>query len=164
MNFVCLPPSIVHVADHVFDTEVTTKSVFDSVAKNLVRSVLHGYNGTIFAYGQTASGKTHTMQGSSRLGAFNMGEPICLLLNPRSHAKRPLFPAGSPAGSRDNPGIIPLAVQEIMDTIADTPQRAFLIRCSYLEIYNECITDLLTDKAESEKLEIRESKARVGAV
>lgn len=50
--------------DHVFDSSVSTKAVFDSVAKTLVRSVLHGYNGTIFAYGQTASGKTHTMQGA----------------------------------------------------------------------------------------------------
>lgn len=64
-------------------------------------------------------------------------------------------------GSRDNPGIIPLAVQEIMDTIAETPQRAFLIRCSYLEIYNEQITDLLADSKETEKVDIHESKARV---
>jgi chromosomal replication initiation ATPase DnaA len=50
-------------ADHVFDTDVPTRTVFDTLAKDLVRSVLRGYNGTIFAYGQTASGKTHTMQG-----------------------------------------------------------------------------------------------------
>ena len=37
--------------------------VFARVAKDLVRSVVSGYNGTIFAYGQTAAGKTYTMQG-----------------------------------------------------------------------------------------------------
>ena len=51
-------------ADHVFDTDASTRTVFDTVAKGLVRSVLSGYNSTIFAYGQTASGKTHTMQGA----------------------------------------------------------------------------------------------------
>lgn len=68
----------------MFDTSVSTREVFNSVAKGLVRSVLSGYNSTIFAYGQTASGKTHTMQ-----------------------------------GSRDNPGVIPLAVQEIMAAIGE---------------------------------------------
>ena len=43
--------SIPSCADHVFDSSVSTKAVFDRIAKSLVRSVLHGYNGTIFAYG-----------------------------------------------------------------------------------------------------------------
>ena len=51
--------------DNVFNPEATTREVFDSTAKDIVRSVCRGYNGTIFAYGQTASGKTHTMQGRS---------------------------------------------------------------------------------------------------
>ena len=45
-----------------------------------------------------------------------------------------------------------------------TPQRAFLIRCSYLEIYNEQITDLLAESKEKEKVDIHESKARVSGV
>ena len=39
------------------------KEVYDSAAKPIIDSVLEGFNGTIFAYGQTSSGKTHTMQG-----------------------------------------------------------------------------------------------------
>ena len=39
--------------------------MYDSAAKPIIESVLDGFNGTIFAYGQTSSGKTHTMQGPS---------------------------------------------------------------------------------------------------
>ena len=43
----------------------TQKEVYDVAAKPIIDSVLEGFNGTIFAYGQTSSGKTHTMQGQS---------------------------------------------------------------------------------------------------
>uniref|UniRef100_A0A4W5M3D2 Kinesin-like protein n=1 Tax=Hucho hucho TaxID=62062 RepID=A0A4W5M3D2_9TELE len=39
------------------------EQVYNACAKQIVKDVLGGYNGTIFAYGQTASGKTHTMEG-----------------------------------------------------------------------------------------------------
>ena len=51
--------------DHVFDVNSTQKEVYDLAAKPIIDSVLEGFNGTIFAYGQTSSGKTHTMQGPS---------------------------------------------------------------------------------------------------
>ena len=47
----------------MFNTESTQKEVYDLAAKPVIESVLDGYNGTIFAYGQTSSGKTHTMSG-----------------------------------------------------------------------------------------------------
>ena len=43
--------------------ESNQKEVYDTAAKPIIESVLEGFNGTIFAYGQTSSGKTHTMQG-----------------------------------------------------------------------------------------------------
>ena len=43
---------------------MSTQEVFESEARELVLSALNGYNVTIFAYGQTSSGKTHTMRGS----------------------------------------------------------------------------------------------------
>ncbi|KAJ1763900.1 hypothetical protein LPJ69_002178, partial [Coemansia sp. RSA 1752] len=67
-----------------------------------------GFNGTIFAYGQTSSGKTHTMHGS--------GNEL---------------------------GIIKLAVKEIFDTVQNDLTREYLIRVSFLEIYNEVLRDLL---------------------
>lgn len=49
--------------DKIFNTESTQEDVYTYTAKPLVDSVFEGFNGTIFAYGQTSSGKTHTMQG-----------------------------------------------------------------------------------------------------
>lgn len=51
------------VADHIFDEDTLNKQIFDASVKGLIRSVMEGYNGTVFAYGQTAAGKTHTMLG-----------------------------------------------------------------------------------------------------
>uniref|UniRef100_A0A8C8CJD6 Kinesin-like protein n=1 Tax=Oncorhynchus tshawytscha TaxID=74940 RepID=A0A8C8CJD6_ONCTS len=52
-----------YVFDRVFPTNTTQEQVYNACAKQIVKDVLGGYNGTIFAYGQTASGKTHTMEG-----------------------------------------------------------------------------------------------------
>uniref|UniRef100_A0A3B3UMK4 Kinesin-like protein n=1 Tax=Poecilia latipinna TaxID=48699 RepID=A0A3B3UMK4_9TELE len=52
-----------YVYDQVFPTNTTQEQVYNACAKQIVRDVLGGYNGTIFAYGQTSSGKTHTMEG-----------------------------------------------------------------------------------------------------
>ncbi|XP_038863406.1 kinesin family member 5Aa [Salvelinus namaycush] len=52
-----------YVFDRVFPTNTTQEQVYNTCAKQIVKDVLGGYNGTIFAYGQTASGKTHTMEG-----------------------------------------------------------------------------------------------------
>ena len=49
--------------DHIFDSNSTQDQIYEVAAKPVVSSVLEGFNGTIFAYGQTSSGKTHTMQG-----------------------------------------------------------------------------------------------------
>lgn len=95
-------------SDHIFDPEKANSNVFDTVVKPIVESAVNGFNGTVFAYGQTSSGKTHTM----------MGTP-------------------------SEPGIIPLAVGYMFDAIANTSGREFLLRVSYLEIYNEKVNDLL---------------------
>lgn len=59
---------------------------------------------------------------------------------------------------RRNPGIIPLAVQDLFEYIKQTPEREFLLRVSYFEIYNEIINDLL--EPASQNLNIRESKSK----
>ena len=48
---------------HVFGMKSSQKNVFDVAAKDIVKQFLEGYNGTIFAYGQTGAGKTYTIQG-----------------------------------------------------------------------------------------------------
>lgn len=69
---------------------------------------MEGYNGTVFAYGMTGTGKTYSMQ-----------------------------------GTHQHPGVTPSAITDIFSFIRETPQREFLLRVSYLEIYNEKIHDLL---------------------
>ncbi|KAA0167114.1 hypothetical protein FNF31_01000 [Cafeteria roenbergensis] len=61
--------------DDVFDTETTQEEVFDRAARSVVEGVMDGYHGTIFAYGQSGSGKTHTMQGPdlARLSDHGIG-------------------------------------------------------------------------------------------
>uniref|UniRef100_A0A668APU9 Kinesin-like protein n=1 Tax=Myripristis murdjan TaxID=586833 RepID=A0A668APU9_9TELE len=49
--------------DGVFQSNTTQEQFYNAAAQKIVRDVLEGYNGTIFAYGQTSSGKTHTMEG-----------------------------------------------------------------------------------------------------
>jgi hypothetical protein len=61
-------------------------------------------------------------------------------------------------GTRTIPGIIPLSVEEIFSEIENTPEREFLLRCSYLELYNENIIDLLSPK--SKQIRIFEDKER----
>ena len=51
--------------DNVFDWNSTQTAVYNETAKPIVDSVLEGYNGTVFAYGQTGTGKTHTMDGGA---------------------------------------------------------------------------------------------------
>ncbi|XP_058236857.1 centromere-associated protein E [Hemibagrus wyckioides] len=107
--------------DRVFSAEESTNQLYQDIAKPLVVSTVEGYNGTIFAYGQTSSGKTFTMMGSEH-----------------------------------NPGVIPLAMADVFQTIKNCPKKEFLLRVSYMEIYNETVTDLLVDSWKRKPLEIRE--------
>jgi centromeric protein E len=94
--------------DRVFGPATTTRGVYDVAAQHVVNGAMEGVNGTVFAYGVTSSGKTHTMHGDQK-----------------------------------SPGIIPLAIKDVFSIIQETPDREFLLRVSYLEIYNEVINDLL---------------------
>jgi hypothetical protein len=109
-----------------FDCASGQADVYENAAQGIVDSVLAGYNGTIFAYGQTGTGKTHTMEGA---------------------------PASGPA----NRGIIPSAFEHVFAAIAGSSGRQYLVRASYLEIYNEEIRDLLS-KSPKERLELKEHK------
>uniref|UniRef100_A0A1I7ZH11 Kinesin-like protein n=2 Tax=Steinernema glaseri TaxID=37863 RepID=A0A1I7ZH11_9BILA len=110
--------------DAVFDADSDQMTVYNRTARSIVENVLKGYNGTIFAYGQTGTGKTHTMSG-------NGNDP-------------------------DQRGIIPNSFAHIFAHISKCQHdKTFLVRVSYLEIYNEEIRDLLS-KDQSQHLEIKE--------
>ncbi len=51
--------------DCIFGPESAQSYIYEQTAFSLVDNVLEGYNGTIFAYGQTGCGKTHTMMGTN---------------------------------------------------------------------------------------------------
>ncbi|KAJ5154070.1 uncharacterized protein N7500_009509 [Penicillium coprophilum] len=117
--------------DNVFNPQENNAKVYDSAAKRLVRRVMEGYHGTVFAYGMTGTGKTFSMQGTAT-----------------------------------SPGVIPLAITDIFSFIRETPHREFLLRVSYLEIYNEKINDLLSASAANgpagaqEEIKLREDSKR----
>lgn len=103
--------------DFRFDEILTgseNKPVYNAVARSHVCAAMDGFNAVIFAYGQTASGKTFTL-----------------------------------SGDEDQPGIIPRAMKDVFAYIKRTPSREYLLRCSYLEIYNEAIHDLLAPPSSS---------------
>ncbi|XP_069017614.1 kinesin-like protein KIF3C [Embiotoca jacksoni] len=52
--------------DGVYDANSKQRDLYDESVRPLIDSVLDGFNGTIFAYGQTGTGKTYTMQGAWR--------------------------------------------------------------------------------------------------
>ena len=58
-----MPPVRDFTFDSVFAPTCLQQSIFEDTALPIIESVLEGYNGTIFAYGQTGTGKTHTMDG-----------------------------------------------------------------------------------------------------
>ncbi|KAJ8106595.1 hypothetical protein OPT61_g9429 [Boeremia exigua] len=119
-----------YIYDNVYDTQDNNARVYDATAKRLVRRVMEGYHGTVFAYGMTGTGKTFSMQGTAT-----------------------------------NPGVIPLAITDIFSYIRETPHREFLLRVSYLEIYNEKINDLLAGSlpgmgGPQEEIKLREDSKR----
>ncbi|WZY73896.1 hypothetical protein YC2023_006136 [Brassica napus] len=59
-------PTIAYAYDRVFGPTTTTRNVYDVAAHQVVNGAMEGINGTIFAYGVTSSGKTHTMHGDQR--------------------------------------------------------------------------------------------------
>jgi kinesin family protein 3/17 len=109
--------------DKAYGMDSTQEQVFQETAMPIVESVVQGYNGTIFAYGQTGTGKTFTMEGDFETDI--------------------------------NKGIIPRSFDLMFNIIKTTYNTNFLIQCSYLELYNEEVRDLLA-KNHQQKLDIRE--------
>ncbi|EFJ25853.1 hypothetical protein SELMODRAFT_413860 [Selaginella moellendorffii] len=92
------------------------RDLYDQAIIPIVNEVLEGFNCTIFAYGQTGTGKTYTMEGAGR--------------KPKSGE----LPSEA--------GVIPRAVQQIFDTL-ESQNAEYSVKVTFLELYNEEITDLL---------------------
>lgn len=117
-------PNTTYTFDHIYDQTAPTTLLYDQLVAPIVQSVVEGFNGTVFAYGQTSSGKTYTMMGAD-----------------------------------DLPGIIPFTFMGLFKHIEQSNNCEFVLRLSYMEIYNECIMDLLNPS--NTNLNIRESNDRI---
>ncbi|CAH9083646.1 unnamed protein product [Cuscuta europaea] len=110
--------------DSVFSSNSTQEDVFQSIGIPVVKDALAGYNTSLLAYGQTGSGKTYTLWGP-----------------PSAMVETPLI--------KGLQGLVPRIFQTLFSNIqreqesSDYKQTSYQCRCSFLEIYNERIGDLL---------------------
>ena len=126
--------------DQVHGPSTTQHAIFTSTANPLISRFLEGFNCTILAYGQTSSGKTHTMTG------FDLD--------------------ADPTDPENGMGIVPRAVATIFARARELrEERAgswnFSIKSSFIEIYNEDLLDLLAEEHSSggrRDVQIREDK------
>ncbi|PWA73788.1 kinesin motor domain-containing protein [Artemisia annua] len=110
--------------DKVFGPGSKQKDLYDQVVDPIVKEALEGYNWTIFAYGQTGTGKTYTMEGEG--GKTKNGE------------------------FHEDVGVIPRAVEQLFDTL-EAQNAEYSMKVTYIELYNEEITDLLAPEEKSKK-------------
>ena len=100
-----------------------------------------GYNCTVFAYGQTGTGKTFTMEGGEKRSSSVSWDQ-----DPTS-------------------GIIPRALANILDKLKEqSDQLEYSVKISFLELYNEEIFDLLSSVDDTSKLRLYEDAQKRGSV
>ncbi|MBA0774525.1 hypothetical protein Gotri_009728 [Gossypium trilobum] len=116
--------------DKVFGPSSQQKELFELAVSPIVNEVLEGYNCTIFAYGQTGTGKTYTMEGGAR-------------------KKNGEFPSDA--------GVIPRAVKQIFD-ILEAQSAEYSMKVTFLELYNEEITDLLAPEETTKFIDDKSKK------
>lgn len=116
-------PSKDFTFDAIYNESSKQVDLYDETFRDLVDSVLNGFNGTIFAYGQTGTGKTYTMEGLAKVP--------------------------------EERGVIFNCFEHIFQHIAQSRNQQYLVRASYLEIYQEEIRDLL-NKDSKARLELKE--------
>jgi len=114
-NQIVMGADRVFTFDKTFGIDSQQEVVFDTCVKNLVLGCFVGYNATILAYGQTGSGKTFTMGSGYTIGV-----------------------------KEEDLGIIPRVIRMIFEEREARRSKAeVIIKCSFLEIYNEEFHDLL---------------------
>jgi len=127
--------------DKVFGIQSKQLDVYRAVVEPLIGQVMQGYNCTVFAYGQTGTGKTFTMEGGDGRDDPNMTWEN----DPTS-------------------GIIPRALAQLFDELRVQQEAEFSVRVSFLELYNEEIFDLLSAADDITRLRLYEDSARKGSV
>ncbi|KAK4297569.1 hypothetical protein Pmani_030022 [Petrolisthes manimaculis] len=101
--------------DYAYPADSSQGYVYETAVKNVVKNLFKGYNVTVLAYGQTGTGKTHTM-GTT----YTRDDDI-------------------------EPGIIPRAVKDIFDGVAEQNECEYMVKVSFIELYKENLFDLLSN-------------------
>ncbi|XP_048515070.1 kinesin-like protein Klp61F [Athalia rosae] len=125
--------------DKVFGPMSKQVDVYKAVVSPLLEEVLAGYNCTVFAYGQTGTGKTFTMEGVSN--------------DPTLHWQ-----------SDTNAGIIPRSLSHLFDELHTLDAQEYSVRVSFLELYNEELFDLLSATDNPSKIRLYEDASKKGSV
>jgi centromeric protein E len=126
--------------DRVFKSDISTESIFNKDIQPMISDALKGYNVTILAYGQTSSGKTHTISGTDEF-------PGLIVLTAKSLFKS-LEYLVTPEGIT--------AMPAPHNNEVNFTDRRTQVTVSFLEIYNESVNDLLNNGKRN--LEVRENK------
>lgn len=103
------------IFDYCFNEHHKNHEVYTTSCKDIVLSAMDGINTTLFVYGQTGAGKTHTMLG----------------------------PPEETAEKRYT-GVIFKGLEDVFAKVDQSKEEKFYFTCSYIEIYNEMIYDLLS--------------------
>ncbi|KAJ4970085.1 hypothetical protein NE237_003184 [Protea cynaroides] len=123
--------------DKVFGPSAQQKDLYEQAVVPIVNEVLEGFNCTIFAYGQTGTGKTYTMEGE------------CKRSKSGPNGQLPL-----------EAGVIPRAVKQIFDTL-ESQNAEYSVKVTFLELYNEEITDLLAPEEISKVVQEEKQKKQL---
>ncbi|KAJ9506936.1 hypothetical protein QJQ45_016507 [Haematococcus lacustris] len=157
--------------DHVYDQHCSQEDIYSRSAQHVVLSILQGYNAAIIAYGQTGTGKTFTMEGE--LAGPHRGiiprtveDIFTYIVNDPEPTRWRLQCSAAAASSRDagntavGSGAVELWTGRVPAWLSPACSACskYLVRASYLQIYNEVISDLL--KPERTNLAIREDRRR----
>ncbi|EJD76732.1 kinesin motor domain-containing protein [Loa loa] len=126
----------------VYGTHAKQLDIYYDLVEPLVKNVLAGYNCTLFAYGQTSTGKTFTMEGEQIISAHE-------------HSWN----------EDSSVGIVPRALQHIFTELENQDAEEFSVRVSYVELYNEELYDLLGNaELGHARLRLFEDSVRKGSV
>ncbi|PKI85178.1 hypothetical protein MVES_000882 [Malassezia vespertilionis] len=134
--------------DRVYDADSAQEEIYNNSVEPLIQRFLDGYNTTVFAYGQTSSGKSYTMGTCGESEAYTE-DGLADMIHPQV-------------------GIIPRAAQRVFasldESLAESPGAEHSLQVSFLELYNEDLIDLLAepDIDATNQVQIRET--RVGEI
>ena len=145
--------------DYIANEETSQSEIFLNCGKEICDKVLNGINGTILVYGQTSAGKTYTLLGNYFSNFNNSNLNFDNLINEKNNFNfEKNFITYSQKNQEESKGIIPRVLEYIFEQIKNNfyEKYNFNIKCSFIEIYNEQLIDLLNPN-EKKNLNIREN-------